>query len=271
MPDMQRRYWRDARFGLKWGDLLHEDAIAHPAKFNRGPLERLIDLGLTSGWWKAGDLIADPMAGVGCGGVICSTRRLRWWGMDIDPSYVKAGQRTFDRLRERSYFYCLPQPEIVVGDARTDFLVRAMGERPQAVITSPPYAESLHDPGGCRVKIKTGRSHFHNPDDAYGNATGQVGKKKGADYWAAMEGIYRATIRTLKDGGYLCLFVRNYVRKGKLVQFSAQTRKRLLQMGMSGVVHIRASMGAHGSYFRKLNRLKGLPVSDYDHILVFAK
>jgi hypothetical protein len=271
MQDMKRKYWRNAGFGLKWGKLLHKDAASHPAKFNRGPLERLLDLGLRERWWAPGDLIADPMAGVGCGGLVCASRRLRWWGMELDRKYVDAGRKTFDRLRQDSYFYCLPMPELVCGDSRSEFLVKAMGERPRAIITSPPYAESLHDPGGCRVKIKTGVSHFHNPDHAYGDADGQVGQMKGEGYWAAMGGIYRASIRVLPKGGHLVLFVRNYVRKGRLIPFSAQTRRTILKLGMTGVAHIRAAMGDHGSYFRKLNRLKGLPVSDYEHILVFRK
>ena len=110
---MVRMTWRQCEYGKTWGKLLTQEARSHPAKYPRGPLERIAHHGLEQGWWNAGDLVVDPMAGVGCGGLIFAALRVRWWGLEIDKRFVKAGSKVFDNLRSTSYFYCLPMPEIV--------------------------------------------------------------------------------------------------------------------------------------------------------------
>ena len=52
-----------------WKGVIVDEAFAHPAKFARGLIERIVDFGLAEGWWKRGDLIGDPFAGVGLGAI----------------------------------------------------------------------------------------------------------------------------------------------------------------------------------------------------------
>jgi len=264
---MTRRItWRKAGYGQRWGELLTREATTHPAKFPHGPLFRLITFGFEEGWWGRGDLVVDPMAGVGCGGILFSAAGVRWWGLELDPRYHKWGQQSLDGLREANYDLGHPQPELCLGDAR-DLPMYFDGEC-DAIVTSPPYAESLHNPGGCRSTVKTGTSHFHDPADSYGGANGQVGRLKWDAYWESMEHIYGQCLEVLKPGGIFVANVRNYCKRGKLVLLSRATGACLQRVGFEPVASIRCMMGGSGSMFRHMNKAKGLPTSDYDHFIV---
>ena len=62
------------RDGWKTADMLVSEAFAHPAKFAYGLILRIIRHGLDKGYWKPGDLIGDPFAGVACGGLVAACR-----------------------------------------------------------------------------------------------------------------------------------------------------------------------------------------------------
>ena len=91
------------------------------------------------------------------------------------------------------------------------------------------------------------------------------------EYWEAMEIIYSQCHKVLKRQGVIVVNVRNYVRNKKLVQLSRRTIETLRRVGFKPVVSIRCMMNNHGSMFRRMNKARGLPTSDYDHFLVFRK
>ena len=69
-------------YDLGWKGLLTDHAFSHPAKFSRGLIERIVDHVLAQGWVQPGGTVADPFGGVGCGGVVCAARGLRWVGVE---------------------------------------------------------------------------------------------------------------------------------------------------------------------------------------------
>jgi len=56
-------------YGGSHKDVICDDAFGHPAKFAAKLIQRIYRHGLERGYWQEGDLIADPFAGVGIGGI----------------------------------------------------------------------------------------------------------------------------------------------------------------------------------------------------------
>src|SRR5262249_32752168 len=59
-------------YGQQWGSLLVPEAMAHPAKFSRLLIFKIVRHCLDNGWLRPGDLVADPFGGVGLGGIACA-------------------------------------------------------------------------------------------------------------------------------------------------------------------------------------------------------
>jgi DNA modification methylase len=83
------RRWENC-YRAQWGNVLvQQDAFAHPAKFARALIERIVQHGFDQSWWKVGDLIADPFAGIGTGGIIAAHRGLRWIGVELERRFCR--------------------------------------------------------------------------------------------------------------------------------------------------------------------------------------
>lgn len=264
--------WRGC-YGKSWTQLgLPGTAMAHPAKFARSLIFRLVHHGFEQGWWEEGDRVGDPFAGVGCGGLACTASHLNWLGVEIEPEHYKTME---DTLTSNMGLWSPGRAQCSLGDSRRFFqIVRHAGFYPlAAVITSPPYAETLKNPGGVRLPdwFPTGKSHFHNPNDAYGATAGQIGSEVWEGYWVAMKSVYRECSRSLDAGGVICVIVKDYVKDGKIVELTAETVRVLSECGFDPLAEIRCSFDGHKSFFRRLNESKGQPPVDNETILAFTK
>jgi hypothetical protein len=118
-----------------WGrTLLSPGAFSHPAKFAYGLLTRLYDHGFERGWWRKGDLVADPFGGVGCGGVVAAYRGLRWVGCELEPRFVALAEETFALHRGKWAAAGDTPPLILQGDSRSFAAV-------VACVTSPTWVD----------------------------------------------------------------------------------------------------------------------------------
>ena len=162
----------------RWGDLMVPDAYKHPAKFARGLIERIIRHGLEQGYWKRGDLIADPFAGVALGGLVAAYHGLRWIGVEMEPKFVRLGQANIALHARKLAALGEPMPVILQGDSRQFATIIGKAD---AVITSPPYVSGGHHPdqtGAWGGKLLPGRKvGIGNREVAgYGKAPGQIGQ-----------------------------------------------------------------------------------------------
>lgn len=124
----------------RWNGVIIPEAFAHPAKFSKALIERILRHGLDAGWWSRGDMIGDPFGGIASGGIMSAYAGLRWVGVELEAKFVDLGNqniamhaRRFDQLGD-------PQPVLLQGDSRrfAEIVGGVAG-----VITSPPYAETL--------------------------------------------------------------------------------------------------------------------------------
>jgi hypothetical protein len=81
-------------YDVQWksAGLLVDEAFAHPAKFAYGLITRIVAYGLTEGYWRPGDLIGDPFAGVCCGALVACQHGLRWFGVELERRFCDLGK-----------------------------------------------------------------------------------------------------------------------------------------------------------------------------------
>jgi DNA modification methylase len=164
-----------------WQGWITPESFAHPAKFARGLLGRILDVMEREGWIWAGQTVLDPFGGIGCGGILCASRGIRWFGVELESRFVEMAGANFELHRRTWEQFGDPLPRILQGDSRelTTLLAEA-----GAVVSSPPYAESI-DPRRESEREKDrehrqriGRNPYSPgslPIDGYGTTPGQLG------------------------------------------------------------------------------------------------
>lgn len=115
-------------------------------------------------------------------------------------------------------------------------------------LSSPPYAQSIHDGNGIDASKLTGNpaaGHSQAHAEGYGHSEGQlgamaavVGKKEVISdsisqplanepqdtFWSAARTILGQVFAVLRPGGYTIWIVKSYCREGKIVDFPGQWR-----------------------------------------------
>lgn len=144
-----------------------------------------------------------------------------------------------------------------------------------AVITSPPYEESLE--GGSRHYQKNG-GHFKIIDDkqlptAYSfKNEQQIGNLKGETYLEAMHRIYAECHAILKPNGIMVLVTKNFIRKKALVRLDLDTIKLCTSVGFT--LKERHEFTLPQQSFWRINYQKKYPDApriEHEDILVFQK
>jgi hypothetical protein len=103
----------------------------------RGLAVRLFDHGFARGWWRKGDLVADPFCGI-CGfGIIAAYKGLRFVGVEIEERFHSLCLENVALHRRRWQAGGDVTPLCLRGDSR-QFAALVAGAA--GVVTSPPYA-----------------------------------------------------------------------------------------------------------------------------------
>ena len=240
-----------------------EGSIIHPAKMHLGMLWEIVE-----NHTRPGDLVLDPMAGVG------STIFAASLGRDVvvvelEDRFIRSAQKSWGLLQMHGPMlgYRMGEVAMIRGDATALPL-----ERADAIIFSPPYEEALSG-AGIAVNGKD-----DDPDLAnriYSNAVmdasaGNIGLLRGDGYWHAMCSVYSECIRILRSDGRMVIVMRDVIRNGELIALTDNTVIMLEQMGL--ICEERWDRELYSlSFFRILQQRKGLPVPTHEHVLVFRK
>ncbi len=165
-----------------WGDLLVPEAFAHPAKFSRALIMRIIDHGLKQGYWKPGDTIGDPFGGVTLGGIAAGYRGLNWLGCELEARFVDLGNQNL-RKHAAAFKQCgATMVKLVQGDSRR-FAEIVAGEL-DAVCTSPPFQEtlSLDRPNPAERRKAAREAGIRNTEHVSPIDMERLGKRHEGDY-----------------------------------------------------------------------------------------
>jgi hypothetical protein len=99
---------------------------------------------LAQGYIAPGSVVLDPFGGVALGGLDAMANGLHWIGVELEPGFVKLGQRNIElwehKLRGQNHFGNLPPlgtARIIQGDSRQLCALVAGGG---GLVSSPPYA-----------------------------------------------------------------------------------------------------------------------------------
>lgn len=183
MKSVPTEIWHGC-FDDSWRDMITPDAFAHPAKFARGLIQRIIIHGLAAGWWETGDTIGDPFGGIGTGGIISAYHGLAWKGVELEPRFCKLAKENFDSHLGRWNVLGAPLPELFQGDSRQFATIIGAAA---AVVTSPPYAQNRFDGGKESLKHKQGFSRGYSAEGGYAeNSEGQIASLKSGDLSAVV-------------------------------------------------------------------------------------
>jgi tRNA G10 N-methylase Trm11 len=131
-------------YELSRAGLFTRESNRHPAKMAAGLCFRIFEHGERMGYWRKGDLILDPMAGIFTTGICGATMGYRALGIELEKHFYDLALVNIEQARRR--FHSLGNCWIVQGDARN-----LQGTDYEAAITSPPYL-AAPSAGGINVK-----------------------------------------------------------------------------------------------------------------------
>lgn len=170
------------------------------------------------------------------------------------------------------------------------------GDGYEAVVSSPPYENSLESRGDGIDWEKTTTVHRGSRTagrgaiaDGYGAADGNIGNDTGETFWSAAKLIVEQVYIVLRPGGYAVFVTKDYVRRGERVPFSDQWQQLCAAVGFEPVERIHAMLvEEHGeqldifggatvkrkerkSFFRRLAERKGSPRIDWEDVIILRK
>lgn len=198
----------------------------HPAKMLPELARRAIET-----YSEPGDLVLDPMCGIGTTLVEAIHLGRRAVGIEVEPRWVALAEANVshavnDGARGRA--------DVLGGDARElarlltysesgarGNVVELPFERVDLVVLSPPYGCEIGRPQ--KDAWGTGRCLCPGSERNYSRARENLGHARGEAYAAAMTEVYASCLRVLKPGGFLVVVTKNMRSKGALRNLAGET------------------------------------------------
>ncbi|WP_239126806.1 TRM11 family SAM-dependent methyltransferase [Asanoa siamensis] len=184
------------------------DAIKHPGKM----LPTISRYAIHT-YTSPGDIVLDPMAGIGTTVVEAMHLGRHGIGIEYEPRWADLAAANI-RLAERHG--ATGRGNIYAGDARRVLPVLPDNVQGQAalIITSPPYGASVH---GRSVTPGRTKGKVHRIHDSYGRDPDNLAHRSHGELAAGFTEILTASMGLLRPGGHLLITARPYRRDGELI------------------------------------------------------
>jgi modification methylase len=203
------------------------ESTAHPGKMLPAIAQQAIAI-----YSDPGDLVLDPMCGIGTTLVEAVHLGRRALGLELEPRWSKVAAANLAHARQHG---APGSGKVTTGDARRlghGVLNRYRGQV-QLILTSPPYGSSLHgqvETGADRVE-KWDNRYSHNPHNL---AQLPAARHRGgrSTFAEALLDILVACRCMLAPDGYLLLTARPYRRHGALVDLPGQLELLATEAGL---------------------------------------
>jgi hypothetical protein len=115
-----------------------------------------------------------------------------------------------------------------------------------AVVSSPPFERSLSDAPSDAIRRGVGASFGSSSlGDGYGSTDGQIGAESGETFWKSAAEIVAQCHQILRPGGVAIWITKDFVRKGKVVNFSDQWQALCESRGFVTLCRHRAMLVEH--------------------------
>ncbi|SDN05435.1 DNA methylase [Allokutzneria albata] len=249
-------------------------STAHPAKMLPAVAAHAI-----THYTQPGDLVLDPMCGIGTTLVEALHLGRRAIGVEYEPHWVEIARANLALAHDIGIDY---HAQVFHGDARQLATLLPATVRGQAalVVTSPPYGPSTH--GQVITTPGVGVQKYHH---RYGNTLDR-GNLANIGHHRLLSGFTRiltGLVPFLRPGGHIAITIRPWREHAELIDLPAQ----ILACGLrSGLIPVErcvallaraadADLVARGSFFQRdfirKQREAGLPLHLIAHedVLVF--
>jgi tRNA G10 N-methylase Trm11 len=227
-PELRLSVWptaqRDARTQRR-GRYLPE-SVAHPAKMLPGIAATAI-----TRYTEPGDLVADPMCGIGTTLVEAVHLGRSAIGVELEPRWVAMSAANLRLARDQG---ATGRGLVTRDDARRlgRGLLDELTGRVELILTSPPYGSSLHG------QVRTGPTPIEQYDNRYSRNRDNLAElppthtRRGRpSFAAALAEILAGCRRLLAPGRPLVVTARPYRRGGALVDLPGQLEQLALEAG----------------------------------------
>ena len=188
-----------------------------------------------------GDLVVDPMCGIGTTLVEAALLGRRCIGVELEERWAALAEANVERAVGRELSPA-GLPSVLRGDARAlpDLLGDRAG-RVDLILVSPPYG---CDTGvikwqGCGTDGGVCRPESLN----YSADRANLGHARGAVYDKAMLEVYAACHIALRDGGILVTVTKNSRHRGRCNDLATTTIRLARAAGFSYLQHVIALLG----------------------------
>ncbi|MDG4829943.1 DNA methyltransferase [Solwaraspora sp. WMMD1047] len=183
------------------------DSMTHPGKM----LPTIPRYAIRT-YTQPGDVVLDPMAGIGTTVIEAMYLGRHGIGVEYEPGWVA---HATDNIRRAEQAGAPGRGEICHGDSTTlpSLLPSSMRGQVSLVITSPPYGSSTHGhvrtPGPRRGKVRKIHHKYGDADNLAYRDQGEL-----ADGFTA---ILTGCRQLLRSGGHVVVTARPYRRHGELI------------------------------------------------------
>ncbi|HTZ44872.1 MAG TPA: DNA methyltransferase [Jatrophihabitans sp.] len=181
-------------------------SMAHPGKMLPAIAAQAI-----ADYTAPGDLVLDPMCGIGTTLVEATHLGRDAVGVEYEPAWAQLARRNLHHARSQG---ATGTGRVIHGDARAirTLLQPELTGRVALVLTSPPYGASLHGQVTARPGAGVAKRDYRYSRDH--NNLAHVGLDRLID---AMVDILTACQAVLRPGGIVAMTVRPYWERGILV------------------------------------------------------
>lgn len=181
-----------------------------------------------------GDLVLDPMCGIGTTLVEGGALGRRCIGIDLERRWVKLASRNIDRVLDDSQ---RDGVSVRTGDARK--LAKIFPEhvgQVDLILTSPPYACDV----GTVEKERSGDGYVNRASDNlnYSANRSNLGHARGDQYINEMTTVYASCLAMLRPGGLLVTVTKNLRRGAQLQDLAATTSEIARRLGFVYLQHV---------------------------------
>jgi len=180
--------------------------VAHPGKM----LPAIAATAIAS-YTQPGDLVIDPMCGIGTTLVEATHLGRDAIGVEYEPQWADFAQANTDFARANG---ATGHGEVLTGDARhlAGLIDPAVHGLVALVLTSPPYGATLHGQVTATPGNGVRKSH-----DRYSHDPGNLAHVGHERLLAAMRDMLTDAARVLRPGGIAAMTVRPYWKTGRLI------------------------------------------------------
>ena len=190
------------------------ESVAHPAKMLPAIAREAIER-----YTEPGDLVIDPMCGIGTTLVEASHSNRRSFGVEYEPRWAQIAEKNLAHARTQG---ALGAARVVAGDARNigETAPPELLGTAALVITSPPYGASLH--GQIRSTAETGKRGVKKFDYTYSRDRGNLAHLPVAELIEGFARILTGCAALLRDGGIIAITARPWREHGAMIDLPGE-------------------------------------------------